>query len=200
MTVGYPSARHGRNSAWPPCVEVFGPCAVPALSTLQPNPPASARADDVRAAPDRAAPPPPPAPEFTRLRRWLPGDRRVWQAAGAVVLLLLAVGVVELLRPRDVYTGTNTVRTRAPAIDVPAEKTLCIPGLSIPAGTGRVELEFLGPAPRPRLDASLRIGSTTQWASVPGSPAPGKLDFAFARRPDAPAAVGGRFCVTPRGS
>ena len=122
----------------------------------------------------------------------------MWQAAGLVLLLLLAVGVVELLRPRDVYTGTNSVRTRAPAIDVPKGKTLCIPDLAIPAGTGRIELEYLGPAPRPRLDATLRIGSTLQWASVPGSPTVGKFTFAFAGQDDSPASVGGRLCVTPR--
>jgi Predicted membrane protein (DUF2142) len=132
-------------------------------------------------------------------RRWLPGDVRVWRAAGAVALLLVAIGTLELLRPREVYTGTNSVRTRSVVIDVPSGRTLCIPGLSIPAGTGRIELEHLEPVPRPPIDASLRIGSSTRYASAPGAPAAGKFTLAFARRPDAPAAAAGTLCVTPRG-
>jgi hypothetical protein len=117
-----------------------------------------------------------------------------------VVLLLLAVGVTELMRPRAVYTGTNSVLTRAPAIDVPSGKTLCIPNLAIPAGTGRIELEFLGPAPRPRIDARLRTASAVQRTSTPGSPVAGKFDLTFARRPESPEAIEGILCLTPRGS
>lgn len=140
-----------------------------------------------------------PSAKSTWGRRFFPGDRRVWFAAGLVLLALLAVAVVELLRPRDVYTGTNSVRTRAAVVDVPSGRTLCLPDLLIPAGTGRVELEYLGPGPRPRLDASLRIGSSTERTSVAGAPLPGKVTFPFPRRPDSPAAVEGRFCITPRG-
>jgi hypothetical protein len=141
-----------------------------------------------------------PSAKSTWGRRFFPGDRRVWLAAGLVLLLLVAVAVVELLRPRDVYTGTNSVRTRAPAVEIPDGKTLCLPNLLIPAGTGRIELEYLGPAPRPRLAASLRIGTSIERTSVPGSPALGKMTFAFARRADAPEATPGRLCVTPHGS
>jgi hypothetical protein len=140
-----------------------------------------------------------PSAKSTWGRRCFPGDRRVWVAAGLVLLALLAVAVVELLRPRDVYTGTNSVRSRVPVIEVPRGKTLCLPDLLIPAGTGRIELLYTGPAPRPRLAASLSIGSSTQRTSVPGAPTVGKLTFPFTRRPDSPAAVQGRFCVTPHG-
>ena len=40
-------------------------------------------------------------------RRIFPGDRRVWFAAGVVMLAFAIVGVVELFKPRDVYTGTQ---------------------------------------------------------------------------------------------
>ena len=116
-----------------------------------------------------------------------------------MLLLLLAIGVVELLRPRDVYTGSNSVARRAAAVTVPAGQRLCLPGLLVPANTGRVELDFLGPPPQPRLTATLWIDGKLLRSRVTAAPAPGRVSFAFPRRPDSPEATEAVFCVTARG-
>jgi hypothetical protein len=141
----------------------------------------------------------PPEPRFKArlLRRVFPGDRRVWLAAGVVLLAFAVVGVVELLKPRDVYTGTNSIATRGVAAGVPEDVPLCARNLMVPAGTGRIVLSFLGNEGRPPMNATLRIGGRTLRSSVPAQF--GELAFSFPRTASAPDAVPARLCVTPRG-
>ncbi|MEA2350120.1 MAG: hypothetical protein QOG86_1061 [Thermoleophilaceae bacterium] len=90
------------------------------------------------------------------VRAAFPGDRRVWLAAAAVTFLALIAVLVSLLVPRDFYTGTNSIRTRAYAADLRGQ-TLCTAPQRIPAGTGRIELELGVITPRPPLDLELRV-------------------------------------------
>ncbi len=146
-----------------------------------------------------STPVPPGGP--VRRRRIFPGERRVWQAAAAVAVILAVVGTIELLRPRVGYTGTNSVGTRSVAIDVPAGKRLCVGGLLLPAGTGAVQLEFMGPGAQPRLDGALTVAGRTERATVPAGPAgQRRVAFAVAPRPDGAAPAEARFCVVPRGA
>ena len=145
----------------------------------------------------QAAPSPPS--RTGRSRRWFPGERRVWIAAGAVLLVLAAVATVELLRPRVVYTGTNSISTRGVAVEVPDDRRFCVNGLAIPGGTGRVQLDFMGPAAQPRLQGELYVGGRLSTTSLPAGPA-GQHGLVF-DVPKVPGdgATAGRFCLTPRG-
>ena len=106
-----------------------------------------------------------------RERRCFPGDPRVWWAAAAVSLILAGSAAVELLRPRDVYTGTFWVATRSPAVTVPDGVRLCLNGLEVPPGTGAVHLDFMGPAALPRVEGELWEGGRVQRATAPAGPA-----------------------------
>lgn len=141
----------------------------------------------------------PPARERNvRLRdRVFPGDRRVWFAAAVVLAAFVVIATVELLKPRDFYTGTNSVATRGVAVGIPEDSTLCARNLLVPAGTGRIELSFLGTVGRPPMDARLTIGGRTVRSRVPANFT--ALAFAFPRTPASPDAVPARLCVTARG-
>ncbi|MET0817716.1 MAG: hypothetical protein ABWZ67_09180, partial [Solirubrobacteraceae bacterium] len=116
-----------------------------------------------------------------------------------MLLVLAAVATVELLRPRVVYTGTNSISTRGVAVEVPDDRRFCVNGLAIPGGTGRVQLDFMGPAAQPRLEGELYVGDRLSTTSLPAGPA-GQHGLVF----DGPKGPGdgasaGRFCLTPRG-
>jgi hypothetical protein len=151
-----------------------------------------------------------PAPVRSRLTppvfmaRLFPGDRRVWLAAGAVLAIGATAVLVALLVPRDYYTGTNSVRSRS-FEEAPLERgdQLCVPGLDVPAGTGRVQLQIdAAGAPLPALTGSLTIdGRASPPAQVPASPTPGprKVEFAVPQRPASPESVRGTLCVRAYG-
>ena len=116
-----------------------------------------------------------------------------------MALVLAVLGTVELLRPRVGYTGTNSVGTRSLAIDVPAGERLCIGGLLLPAGTGAVQLEFMGPGVQPRLDGALTVAGRTQRTTVPaGAAGQHKIAFPVSPRSGQAGPAAARFCVVPR--
>jgi len=98
-------------------------------------------------------------------------------ATGVVVAAALLLGLY-LFVPRDFHTGTNGVRTRGFVIDLNRDRQrLCLPGIVVPAGTGRMELEVdTDGAPRPALTFTF-AGRTQQLA--PGPPGRQKIDFAL---------------------
>jgi 4-amino-4-deoxy-L-arabinose transferase-like glycosyltransferase len=115
-----------------------------------------------------------------------------------VVVLLLGY----LLAPRDYYTGTNSVTTRSVVGDLGDGQRLCVRGLTVPAGTGRVRIN--GGAikdPARTLDVALVTAAGTRTGHYPGARlahpgAIGTIDVpvgTIAR--SAPAQV----CITPRG-
>jgi len=125
------------------------------------------------------------------------GDRRVTLVAAVVCGLGLLGVLVALLAPGNYYTGTNSVRARGYVVDVAPRQRLCLPRLSIPAGTARVQMEVLAGGGRPPLELELRAGAERLTATAPPVGAPGvtKVEWAIPERPPAPAATEGSLCV-----
>jgi Predicted membrane protein (DUF2142) len=95
------------------------------------------------------------------------GDRRVWKAAAIAAVPLLALIAFYCLRPRAYYTGTNSVEADYYVAPTPAGEPVCVPGLQIPAGTGRVRLQLISRTQvRPALHMVLRLGGSGADAST----------------------------------
>jgi Predicted membrane protein (DUF2142) len=130
-----------------------------------------------------------------------PGERRVWLAAGAVLVPVAIVVLVALLAPREYFTGTNSVAGREGSIIVSANSTLCIPRVELPGGTGAVRLaedsqQFQ--RPQMRLTVATADGRFFQ-STLDGSPRNGlqQVDFPIPTTPRSPEIVMARVCVTP---
>ncbi|HEY4428057.1 MAG TPA: DUF2142 domain-containing protein [Solirubrobacteraceae bacterium] len=134
------------------------------------------------------------------------GDRRVWRTAAVVAVPLLLLLAFYLLHPRDYYTGTDNVEVYSFISPTPAGKPLCVPGLELPAGTGRIRLQLMSPtAVRPALRMALTFdGRTRVIGSALGPVAlpPSRLSTVDFRIPELKADPGGRLatvCVTAAG-
>jgi 4-amino-4-deoxy-L-arabinose transferase-like glycosyltransferase len=117
-----------------------------------------------------------------------------------VSLVLAGLLVWQALLPRPYYTGSDSVGVRSVVANLETGQTLCVPGLHLPADTGRVQLAVF--AHRPSFLARLRVSAaghsyTSRMAGIPG---PGSLVYANApipRTPNAPGSVSATVCVTP---
>jgi hypothetical protein len=148
----------------------------------------------------------PPAPARSRsggasLRaRLFPGDQRLWLCAAAVIGVGAIAILVALLVPRDYYTGTNSIRTRAFLVELKAGDRLCVPDVQVPAGTARIQMEMdtVG-RPTPAMTGALTgpDGRALGRADLPAGP-PGKGRIAFDVG-EQPRAVAGTFCVQTGG-
>jgi hypothetical protein len=85
------------------------------------------------------------------------GDTRVWRGAAAVAVPLLALIAFYLAWPRDYYTGTNSVEAFSYITNTVPGEPVCVPGLQIPAGTGRIRLQVIA---RTRLRPALHMALT----------------------------------------
>jgi hypothetical protein len=94
------------------------------------------------------------------------GDSRVWRAALVVALPLALLTAFYCLRPVDYYTGTNNVEAQAYIAETAAGAPMCVHGLRIPAGTGRVRLQLISRTrERPLLKLALTLASTSAQTS-----------------------------------
>lgn len=82
------------------------------------------------------------------------GDRRVWKVAAIAAIPLIALIAYYCLRPRDYYTGTNSVEAYTYIVQPHPGEPLCVPGLRIPAGTARIRLQLIS---RTRTRPALRM-------------------------------------------
>ena len=124
----------------------------------------------------------------------------MWTAGALVSAVMLALIGWQLAKPRDLYTGTNSVRPRSIAAVVPPRVPLCIPDLDVPARTGRIELDVITELPQPRLDVAVRTAAGTFAGAVPGPPRKGQYRILVPIRqtPAEPDFVKGTACVSAR--
>ena len=133
----------------------------------------------------------------------LGGQRRIW-ITGAIVLAAATLGVlVALLDRDDSLTGTNSVGVRSEIAVVAAGRSLCVPDLDVPPGTGRIRFATSWPAlrqPAFRVTVHTRQGTRSGGLAGADRPAPGPI----AARVDVPVdgleAGPARVCITPRGA
>jgi Predicted membrane protein (DUF2142) len=139
----------------------------------------------------------PAAPGSARLR----GARAVWWPAGIVGAVMAGLTLWQLAIPRDFYTGTDSVGVRSVVANLNPGQRLCVPGLQLPADTGRVQLAVF--AHTPTFTASLRViaGGRAVSSTMTGIPGPTSLVYANAaipERPASPTAVPATVCIAPR--
>jgi hypothetical protein len=102
------------------------------------------------------------------------GDRRVWRTAAIVIVPIVLLIAFYCVRSRDYYTGTNNVELYSYVVRMPAGQPLCVPGLEIPANTGRIRLQLLSPTGRPtsiRMALALAGGRTLESVAPVAVPA-----------------------------
>ena len=134
----------------------------------------------------------------TRLR--LDGARAVWLPAGVIGAVMAAIVLWQLAIPRDFYTGTNSIGVRSVVANLVPGQKLCVPGLNLPAGTGRVQLALF--AHRPQFTARLAVSTASRDELREGRrhPRPDVADLRVAPipvRPAQPSSVPATVCMTP---
>jgi hypothetical protein len=129
------------------------------------------------------------------------GDARVWRAVTLAAVPLVALLVYYCLRPREYYTGTNNVEAVTYIAQTPAGAPMCIPGLEIPAETGRIRLQMVSLTPlRPAMTLTLTlpggrtVHSRLASAEVPGDRVSGP-EFPVPRFPSRPAQTPASLCI-----
>jgi hypothetical protein len=112
------------------------------------------------------------------------------------------------LRPRDYYTGTNSVEAYTYIAETPAGEPMCVPGLQVPAGTGRIRLQLISRTrTRPALHMTLHLAGSTGAVRIDSALAPVTVpsnrisapEFTIPRLPSQPAERLATLCVTAGG-
>jgi hypothetical protein len=139
------------------------------------------------------------------VRRVFPGDRWVWLAAGAVVLVAGIVLLVNLLAPRELFLGSNSVAARDYVAPVKAGEKMCVRDILVPAGTQRIRWG-IDTQDKPRIPIEMQVrlhGGPVLTGHVVRSATPGfhKVDIPM----DAPVPGGAPYrvadiCLLPQGS
>ena len=93
--------------------------------------------------------------------------RRVWAVVIAVGVVLRAILLVELARPRDFLTGTNNAGSDGAIVHVDPGQRLCLHGLEVPEGTGRLQLVVDPPPRRPSPRRWLTVAARSSVGSSP---------------------------------
>lgn len=131
------------------------------------------------------------------------GDARVWKTAALVAVPLLALIAFYCLRPVDYYTGTDSVEAYTYIAETPAGAPMCVPGLEIPAGTGRIALQLVSrTTTRPELKMVLHLSkpaATTIYSSLGPTYVPSRFStatFAVPTLPVHPAERIATLCIT----
>lgn len=131
------------------------------------------------------------------------GDPRAWKAAAIVGVPLALIIAGWCLVPRSYLIGTNSVNTIAYVAPTPASKAMCVPGLAVPAGTARIELDLISrTTTRPPLQMQLALAGRSIESDLPAaSVAPSRTSSAvFTIPPTAsePPAQPGSLCIRAR--
>jgi hypothetical protein len=131
------------------------------------------------------------------------GDARVWRAAAAIAVPLVALVVFYCVTPRDYYTGTDNVEPYTYVAVTPAGDPVCVPGLRIPADTGRIRLQLISRTRlRPALKLALTLdgtGRTVESGLAPVTVPASRISvatFAIPVQPGPPSGRAGSLCLT----
>jgi hypothetical protein len=134
------------------------------------------------------------------------GDPRVWRAALAVAVPLVALVAFYCLRPRPYYTGTNSVEALTYIAETPAGQQVCVPNAQIPAGTGRVRLQLISATtvrPALRMTVTMPPGGRTLDSELPASEVPASrisaAEFPIPVSAGTPAGGSSSLCVSAKG-
>jgi hypothetical protein len=108
------------------------------------------------------------------------------------------------LRPRPYFTGTDSVEALTYVAPAPAGAQVCVPDLSLPAGTAAVRLNLLSAGTlRPTLRMTLHVGARTISSKLAPIAAqmgqPTNADFPIATTPASPATASASLCLTASG-
>ena len=134
------------------------------------------------------------------MRRVFAGDPRVWKAAAIVGVPLVLVIAGWCIAPRAYLVGSNSVDTITYVAPTPPGKAMCVPGLNVPAGTARIQLDAVSrTAVRPAMRMQLRIGGrqidSTLPATAVGSSHRSSPAFAIPQAPSEPAGQPASLCI-----
>jgi hypothetical protein len=124
----------------------------------------------------------------------------VWWPAAILGVVLAGLVVWQMTLPRPYFTGTDSVGVRSVAAEPQAGQHLCVQGLQLPAGTGRVQLAAFAHRPNFRAAVSVRTPSGVVTSTMSASPGPGGLVYATAPIPTRaaqPGTVPATVCITP---
>jgi Predicted membrane protein (DUF2142) len=133
------------------------------------------------------------------------GDRRVWRAAALVAVPLALLLCFYCVRPREYYTGTDSVEAYTYVVETPAGEPMCVPGLQIPAGTAAIRLQLISRTRlRPELEMALRLGGPGAGRTIDASLGPVAVPenrisaavFTIPRLPAHPSERPAALCVT----
>lgn len=97
----------------------------------------------------------------------------MWRVAALSAIPLVALIAYYCLRPRDYYTGTNSVEAYTYIAEAHPGEPLCVSGLEIPAGTARIRLQLISSTrTRPALRMALTLGGRPGTRAFTGALAP----------------------------
>lgn len=131
----------------------------------------------------------------------LEGTRGVWWPAIITAAVMLGLIAWQLAIPREYFTGTDSIAVSSVVANIEKGQTLCVPGLHLPAETGRVQFAVFAHEPQFQVEMRVTAQGATTSSEMVGTPGPTALAFASAsipRRPTAPASVPATVCLTPR--
>lgn len=124
----------------------------------------------------------------------------MWVPAATVGTVMLGLLVWQLAVPRAYYTGTNSVGVRSVVANLNVGQRLCVPGLNLPAGTGRVQLALFGHAEPSEATISVITAASTARSRVSWRPQPPSAVPVQASSPTPPQgrpSVPATICVRP---
>jgi hypothetical protein len=134
------------------------------------------------------------------------GDPRVWRAALVVAVPLVALLAYYCLRPRDYYTGTDSVEALSYIAETPPGKPACVPAVQIPAGTGRIRLQVTSATTlRPALRMVLNVSGASRaiYSDLPATAVPANRvsapEFAIPVTSARSARGSSSLCITAQG-
>ena len=124
----------------------------------------------------------------------------MWWPAVVIGAVMLGLVVWQVTIPREYFTGTDSVGVSSIVANLEKGQTLCVPGLNLPAETGRVQLAVFAHRPRFVADLSVTAGGRSTSSKMVGEPGPTFIALPTASiptRPSSPASVPATVCVTP---